>query len=263
MSQKKILQSKRKNPITAIKKIVMMNLFVLCSMILSACGNKQVASDYMDKVELLEQKQLPTLKEIKELEEEYNNLTPKQKEFVTNYGSVEKFLDMDLDGLNELQEDINNAINSGQVAYAEIMDIEKRYEEFSSSEKEYIVDIDKLEKFKALNEYEKAAVVATRYLKNALKNSSSLELEEINVKKEGNYYVKINYSATNGFGARKDDVACLDVSTSFKIGIIGLSSLMGNFEEASNTCLGGYLGFKCEEVAVDCDKILDNLNKEF
>ena len=253
------MQQKRKITNRKILVVGVLTLFVIS---LSACGNKQVAVDFMDKVALLEEKKLPTLKEVKELEEEYNNLTPKQKNYVTNYGSVEKFLDMDLDGLNALQTDINNALNN-KVSYAEVLDMEQRYKALSSDEKEYIENIEKLEKYKLLDEYEKAAVVATRYLKNTLKNSSSLELEEINVKKEGNYYVKINYSATNGFGARRDDVACLDVSSSFKIGIIGLSSLMGNFEEASNTCLGGYLGFKCTEVPVDCDKISDNLDKQF
>lgn len=244
------------------RKILIVGVLMLFVVSLSACGSKQAATDFMDKVALLEEKKLPTLKEVNELEEQYNNLTPKQKEYVTNYGTVEKFLDMDLDGLNELQADIDHAISS-EVAYSEILEIEQRYETFSSSEKEYIENIDKLEKYKQLDEYEKAAVVATRYLRNTLKNSSSLELEEINVKKEGNYYVKINYSATNGFGGRKDDVACLDVSTSFKIGIIGLSSLMGNFEEASNTCLGGYLGFNCTEVPVDCDKIFANIDRQF
>lgn len=253
------MEQKRK---TTIKKTLVIGVVMLFMMLLSACGNKKEANAFMNKVTLLEEKKLPTLKEVKELEKEYNDLTPKQKNYVTNYGSVEKFLDMDLDGMNALQTDINNALDN-TVSYAEVLDMERRYEALSSDEKEYISNIDKLEKYKSLNEYEKAAIVATRYLKNTLKNSSSLELDEINVKKEGNYYVKINYSATNGFGGRKDAVDCLDVAVDFKIGIIGLSSLMGNFEEASNTCLGGYLGFKCEEVSVDCDKILDNIDKRF
>lgn len=45
--------------------------------------------------------------------------------------------------------------------------------------------------------------------------------------------------------------------------LVGLSSIVGNFDEGSNTLLGGYLGFKNPEISVDPDKVLDNLDLEF
>ena len=53
----------------AIKKMLVIGALMLFVMSLSACGNKQAADDFMDKVALLEEKKLPTLKEVKELEE--------------------------------------------------------------------------------------------------------------------------------------------------------------------------------------------------
>jgi hypothetical protein len=89
-----------------------------------------------------------------------------------------------------------------------------------------------------------------------------MAIYEINVKKEdGNYFIKINYSATNGFGGRKDDIVCLDVLAELKIGIISLFDTPNEFKETSDLYLEAYLNeFKSIEYPVDCDKILDNLD---
>ena len=220
------------------KKII--GILLLTTSLLCACGNsknQKIAAEYMEKVNQLDNGQLPSVQEVKDLDAEYYNLTPKQKELVTNYGIVKKYLDLDIELINSLQEKIDSALSKSNVAYKDVKEIE--------------------------DEYDKVSIVATRFLKESLKNSDSLQVEEINVKKNGNYYVKVNYSATNSFGGRKDDVACLDVSTTYKIGLIGLSSIVGNFDEGSNKLLGGYLGFKNPEISVDPDKVLDNLDLEF
>lgn len=249
-----------------IKKCILILTLVSLNILLCSCGNSKnetIAKEYMDKVEQLNQGGVPTLQEVKNLDTEYYNLTPKQKELVTNYGTVKKYLELNLDSIHSVQSDIDSGLAQVKMTYKDIKNIEERYNKLSSEEKEYIANIDQLSKFKELDEYDKASVVAARFLKQSLKNGDSMEVSEINVKKEGIYYVKINYSATNSFGGRKDDVACLDVAKNFEIGIIGLSALLGNFEEASNTCLGGYIGFKTNEIPVDCDKVLDNIDKEF
>ena len=244
----------------------MIDILLLTTSLLCACGNsknQKIAAEYMEKVNQLDNGQLPSVQEVKDLDAEYYNLTPKQKELVTNYGIVKKYLDLDIELINSLQEKIDSALSKSNVAYKDVKEIEDEYDNMASDEQKYISKIDQLDKFKELNEYDKASIVATRFLKESLKNSDSLQVEEINVKKNGNYYVKVNYSATNSFGGRKDDVACLDVSTTYKIGLIGLSSIVGNFDEGSNTLLGGYLGFKNPEISVDPDKVLDNLDLEF
>ena len=244
------------------KKII--GALLISTVLLCSCGkNEKIANEYMEKINQLESSQLPSVQDVKKLDEEYYNLTPKQKELVTNYGTVKKYLDMDLEKLNNIQNQVNELLSKDDVSYADVKNVEKEYDELSSDEKTYISKIDELDKYKELNEYDKAAIVAVRYLRDCLKNSNSLEVEEINVKKNGNYYVKVNYSATNSFGGRKDDVSCLDVSSTFQLGLIGLSSLTGKFDEGSNTLLGGYLGFKNEEIPVDPEKVMDNIELRF
>ena len=239
--------------------IVILTLSVIC--LLSGCGakDKEIASAYMEKVSQLDD-HLPTMQEVKALDSEYYNLTSKQKELVSNYGIVKKYLSLNLDEINMLQDKIDNSISQDSIPYKEVMEIENDYEALTDEEKSYIKNIDDLQKFKTLDEYDKAAIVAVNFLKNVLKDGNSLELQEINIKKEGGYYVKINYSATNSFGGRKEDVACLDVTTKYEAGLIALSLLFGDFDESSNTLLGGYIGFDTEEHPVDCDKIMDNLD---
>lgn len=245
------------------KNVRYIGVVVLSALLLCSCGNaknEEIASEYMEKVAQLEKSGVPTMQDVKALDEEYYNLTPKQKDLVTNYGTVKKYLDMDLDQIHSIQDQINQLLSADNVSYKDVMQVEQEYNQLPSDEQAYITSIDRLDEYKELNEYDKAAVVATNFLKDSLKDSSSLQLDEINVKKEGYYYVKINYSATNGFGGRVEDVACLDVTDTYKMGLIALSILTGKFDEGSNTLLGGYIGFKVKEVPVDCEKVMANLN---
>ena len=248
------------------KRVCILSILTAAAIMMVGCGNsknEKITTEYMEKVEALDQNGLPSVQDVKSLDEEYYNLTPKQKELVTNYGTVKKYLDMDLDNIKSIQERVDQILAEDKVSYKDVVEIEEKYNQMPSNEQTYITGIDQLEKYKELDEYEKVAIVATRFLKQSLKNGSSMEVEEINVKKEGNYYVKINYSATNGFGGRKDAVACLDVTSKYMPGLIGLTSLTGGFEEGSNTLLGGYLGFGAKEVSVDPDKILANIDVKF
>ena len=243
-----------------MKKII--TVLILASVFaLSGCGakDKEIANEYMAKVNQLED-HLPTMQEVKELDSEYYNLTSKQKDLVSNYGIVKKYLSLDLDKINTLQEKINSCISQTSIPYKEVIEIENNYKSLTSEEQSYIKDIDELQKFKELDEWDKAAIVAVNFLKGVLKDGDSLEVDEINIKKEGFYYVKINYSATNSFGGRKEDTACIDITTEYKSGLIALSLLFGDFDESSNTLLGGYIGFDVEEHPVDCDKIMDNFD---
>ncbi len=251
------------------KKSILLILIVLFSIVLlCSCNskNKTIAKEYMDKVELLNQGNIPTLQEVRNLDTEYYNLTPKQKELVTNYGTIKMYLDLDLDSIHSIQLDIDNGIAQNKILYKDVNNIEERYNKLSSEEKKYISNIDQLSKFKELGEYDKAAIVAVRYLRELLKSSDSMVVSEINGKKDGEFYfMKINYSATNDFGGRKDDVVCFDVSADFKIGIISVCTMIaGDFKETSDLYLNAYIeDFKSTEYPVDCDKVLDNINKEF
>jgi hypothetical protein len=249
------------------KSILILFLVLLSSLILCSCNSKNqtVAKEYMDKVELLNQGGIPTLQQVKDLDTGYYNLTPKQKELVTNYGTVKKYLDLDLDSIHSIQLDIDTVIAQSNTSYKDIKNIEERYNQLSSEQKTYILNIDQLVKFKELNEYDKASIIAIRYLKQMLKNSDSIKLSEINGKKEGTFYfIKINYSATNDFGGRKDNVVCLDVSDDYKIGIISLFDTADEFRETSDDYVKGYLEeIKSTEYPVDCDKVMDNIDKEF
>ena len=243
-----------------MKKIIL-TLILTITFFLSGCGakNQNIANEYMEKVNQLEN-HLPTSQEIKELDYEYYNLTSKQKDLVSNYGIVKKYLSLNLDKINELQTKINDILSQESVQYKEVIELENIYESLSSEEQSYIENIEELQKLKELDEWDKAAIVAVNFLKSVLKDGNSLELIEIDIKEEGLYYVKINYSATNSFGGRKEDIVCIDVTSEFETGLIALSLLNGNFSKSSNTLLGGYIGFDVEEHSVDCDKIMDNLD---
>ena len=240
--------------------IVLLSILLLCS-----CNskNKTISKGYMDKVEMLKQNGVPTLQEVKNLDTEYYNLTPKQKELVTNYGTVKMYLDLDLDSIHSIISDIDNGIAQNKIAYKDVKDIEDRFSKLTSEEKKYVLNIDRLSKFKELNEYDKASIAAVKYLRQILKSSDSMTISEINAKKEeGNYFIKVNYSATNSFGGRNDDVVCLDVLSEFKIGFISLSDTPDEFRETSDLYLGAYLNeFKSIEYPVDCEKVLDNIDK--
>lgn len=65
----------------------MIGILLLTTSLLCACGNsknQKIAAEYMEKVNQLDNGQLPSVQEVKDLDAEYYNLTPKQKELVTN-----------------------------------------------------------------------------------------------------------------------------------------------------------------------------------
>lgn len=109
----------------------------------------------MEKVEALDQNGLPSVQDVKSLDEEYYNLTPKQKELVTNYGTVKKYLDMDLDNIKSIQERVDQILAEDKVSYKDVVEIEEKYNQMPSNEQTYITGIDQLEKYKELDEYEK------------------------------------------------------------------------------------------------------------
>lgn len=127
---------------------VLLSILLLCS-----CNskNKTISKEYMDKVDMLEQTGLLTLQEVKKLDTEYYNLTPKQKELVTNYGSVKMYLDLDLDSIHSIISDIDNGIAQNKIAYKDVKDIEDRFNKLTSEEKKHVLNIDQLGKFNKLN----------------------------------------------------------------------------------------------------------------
>ncbi len=79
------------------------------------------------------------------------------------------------------------------------------------------------------------------------------------------YYVLIEYSATNGFGAAIDDTTCVDVTKDFSSSFWELTRLMGalganaNVSQQDLTIYNLYLNESTDELEVDCDRIMNNL----
>lgn len=273
--------ARKQEEINETMRIKKNKLIMTCSIVVSpiiivilivtiwTINNKIISKKYMDKVDILGQGDVVIYQSVKDLETEYHNLTDRQRKLVTNYEKVESYLVLNFDIIRDIQSDINNALSQYNVSYKTLNDIEERYNSLSLKEQKCIINMDQICKINELNEYEKAAIVAAKFLQQKQINSNNMKISGINVKKyRKKYYVKINYYVTDNLSESKEYVTCLDVKEDFTIGIVDLSGpdiKEGAFDRLSKICLDEYNGFsfKSEEMSLNVDKILVNINKTF
>lgn len=110
-----------------------------------------------------------------------------------------------------------------------------------------------------LTEGETAVIYAAQRLQDALKNPHSLEIYSMYYKcGSTEYYVKIEYAATNSYGGLVEDTFCYEVNDGI------FSDDNEDVEKAARTS-GGIETYKFnakdrEEIEVDTQRILDNID---
>lgn len=194
---------------------------------------------------------------------EYMALTDEEKSKIDNYSELEKYINVDIDTVNNLK---NKILKLKTLSFSEIISIKKQYEELSTKEQEYI-DITIVESKVKLSDIEQAAIAACKCVIDSLKNGSSFELENVEVQDDINgtskyYLVQLTYSATNSFGGRIDDNSFQTISSDFSNPWWPLSFINGDFEPALKC--SSFLQYYNSEYAetLDVEKITYYLNNE-
>ena len=214
-------------------------LFFMAILLLTACqSNEEIAEEFSAKIESITDNRIPTTEEINTLESEYEKLSDKQKDLVTNYKTLERYSEYDLDSMNDIYNKINVLYESydeiSEMPYTEAKDIYAQYSKLTSAEQGVInvcIDTSKLYRAVNINNHERCVISALDYWRYHLKNNSRLEIYNIEVRAvprdSFSTYICIEFSATNDFGGRMDDTIYLlasgyDVkvsdSTAFKKG---------------------------------------------
>jgi len=105
-----------------------------------------------------------------------------------------------------VQREVDKALES-TATYSDLKEAQALYNDLLKEEQSLVRQYDLIEKKLALTEYEVAAIFSIQELKQYLKNPSSLKLISLSVTKNSldEYFVKIDYSATNDFGGNVDD----------------------------------------------------------
>ena len=203
-------------------------LFLMAILLLTGCkSNEEIAEEFSAKIESITDDRIPTTEEINTLESEYEKLSDKQKDLVTNYKTLERYLSYDLDSMNDVYNKINVLYESydevSEMPYTEAKDIYTQYNKLTSAEQGVItvcIDTYKLYLAANINHNERCVISALDYLRSSLKNKSSLQIYDIEVREAplysddfGGIYTYIEFSATNDFGGRLDDTIYLWASS--------------------------------------------------
>ena len=239
------------------KKIL---LFFMLSIILTslmACTNPE---DLTNEIKVLQEEGIPDEETVNGLLKKYERLSEEDKQLVKNYNVLKIYKNADFNALEEVYDAIHHIDNNS--SFENVIEAEKLYNNLETDEKKAITNYDKLEKVKELTNVEKAAVRAVEYVRDSLKDSSSLELIDVTVKDElarmKFYFVVIKYSATNSFGGRVENAACLSINSDFQDPFYPLAVLSGKVKEyieGTNSYLE-YIKSDQPEIVIDCDKIM-------
>lgn len=117
------------------------------------------------------------------------------------------------ENVKEVQHKIDKALES-EPSYKDLKEIQKLYDELLSAEQEKVERYDKIEQLLQPSETDVACAYAVLNLRYELSNPSSLVVNSATCSLSGGtvistgnkeVYVKIEYSAANGFGAMIDD----------------------------------------------------------
>lgn len=247
-----------------MKSMKTFSFVLIFSLLLVGCNqDEEKAIQVVEQIYTI-QSEIPSQREYDKIYESYENLTDKQKEMVTNKDVLLEHKGLDLDNINKVNDEISTLNETSK--YADVLKIEEKYNELSKDEKKYIDNYDSISKLKELTELDKAAVSAVQNIKKSLKDSSSLEIININVKDTTDrlnfYLVLVEYSATNSFGGRTESSSCITITEDFEDPFYPLALLAGSLDKYLNnpeTYANYYLPAKETEYKIDTDKIMSNL----
>lgn len=213
-----------KRTLLLIPVLVSMMLFV-CS-----CGKSKPASTTEKLISEIGVVSLDSEGAIIEAEKNYAALTEKQKDQVDNYvvlvdarATYDKLVEEENDKeiASNIEKQINELLSQTTRKQEEVDALEKRIAELTDSQLQCVSNADKLEEIKQLTEIENVALAAAKKLQGKLKNGKSLQLNEVVVsvtkKTSSNYslmpyVVELDYSATNTYGGRVDELEYIDIT---------------------------------------------------
>lgn len=108
-----------------------------------------------------------------------------------------------------VQRKIDKALES-EPTYEDLVEIQNDYDDLLLKEQETIKNYDKIEEQLKVTASDVAIIYSANQFKPKLKNPSSLEIISASVtpvnSEDGGYYVKLDYTATNSFGAALEDI---------------------------------------------------------
>lgn len=226
---------------------------------LSACGKSKEATNVDTMIAGIDMSAVVQNRDaIQEASDAYDALTDEQKEEVEGYSAISSALNI------IAVQDMTDALKVVQApTQSQVDELETAYSALSEDEKTQVTGY---EDAIALRDCEIKAIQAVNQLSKFLKDSSSLELYNVYIKMDVETMpgdpVVIKYSATNGFGGRIDNTACLDINDSGEDSILNLSLLTGKgFESGQTINYTYYIQAPEAEIEIDCDRITNNRDR--
>ncbi|MCI8992101.1 MAG: hypothetical protein HFG80_05140 [Eubacterium sp.] len=243
------------------KTIALILVSVLAALFLTACESN-VSKISAEIAELSESDKI-TQEQLDALFDEYQELSDSEKEKVENYGDLKKYEDVDIEAVNELQDMIEDSDDTTE--FSEFIKMNEKYKRLNENEKN-LIDIFEVEKKVEVTDLDKAAIAAAQNVKSCMKSKSSFVIRSVSVKddvdKMSFYWVLIEYSGDNSFGASMDYTSCFGITPEFEDPFFPLAQLTG-IEAYLNdtTSYNEYTKCSEEEVVLDEEKIQYYLNK--
>ena len=242
------------------KSLGVMILAFMMATLLVSCGKSEaviavetmITEIELDNILLEEQ-------DIEVAYDQYSALTEKEQNSVEGKDDLiaaKEQLDVLLNEISEVQVTVESIKEKDAPTQVEIEQLNAAYAILTDEQKERIIGF---EDAVALRQCEQMVVYAINQYVPCLKNPSSFEVYEAKVKMDatgmlGNG-VLFDYSSTNGFGGRIDNVACLDIGDKGKDSLFPLAHLLGEVEEYCLDKYVAYISADEEEIEIDIERI--------
>lgn len=238
-----------------MKKKIIIWLIVLIVFTLCSCSKVDSLNEDIEEIRL---NGVPTQATFDEVLERYNSLSDEEKEKIEKPHVLEKYKNVDLDNIIDLQKDIDSVSSTDY--FSDLVAVKERVNQLSKKEQDIIKTVN-LDEAMKLNDVEKATLSAAKNVKSVMKNQASFKILEATVKDDtkdgkGFYWVLIDYTGQNSFGAMNDSTSCFSISANFTDPFWPLAVLTGVGDYLDSTV--AYMEFfnsKSPEIEVDIEKI--------
>ena len=233
--------------------------------ILSFCSCVSKADRIHDKIAKLPENDNISQEEIDSLLKEYNELSVEEKSRIKNDFILKRYENVDIEKVKAVEKDISNIKSTDP--FSDCISIIEEYNKLSKNEQAIVKNYDLLKEKLDLTDLEKVAVSAAKNIKKSLKSSGSLDIQSVDVmddlKGDSSYYlVRIEYSATNSFGAHIDDTSFQTINDKFENPWWALSLLNGDYKSGLMQA-PAIPFFKADQaVELDAEKIMYCIDKE-
>lgn len=233
-------------------------LILLMIYLLTGCGKSKEAENVDKMILSLSENPDYTMLQVNEAFEAYDNLTEDQQSQIEN---LDLLSSLESDMIDAVQIKIDNLIEIVAPSQAQVDELANAYSMLTDKQQERLENYNEAIQ---LRECEIVAIQAVNQFKTFLKDSSSFQLISAHVKLNPPSLtgsgVVLNYSATNSFGGRLENTACLAIDEDGEDNLLTLAKLLGKAEESMSTMYLYYLQAPEEEIEVDVDRVMNNLN---